>query len=224
MDTEIETSISSLLQQKNYPCIAAVQSFLKKDYIVGNYKNFGDGTHSYELGLALLDFKKKQQSSKSPFMSFWAVFEDEREMDEAEFETRLWRELSFLTSHEEFTASWDPHFSKNPEDKNFCFSLDGSAYYVLGLHPHSSRLARRFPYPALIFNLYDQFRALMNDNNDFAKMVNINRRREELFQGNLNPMVEKYGETWESIQFSGRENPPEWKCPFQFALQRERQQ
>lgn len=223
MDTDIENSISHLLEQKHYPCVAAIQSFLKKDYSIGVYKNFGTGTSSYQLGKALLDFRDQQRRAKSPFLSFWAVFKDTTDLSEEAFEQNLWRELSFLTSHQEFTASWDPHFSQDPKDKNFCFSLDGSAFFVLGLHPRSPRHARRFPYPALVFNLYDQFRALMNSD-EFAKMVATNRRREKLFQGDLNPMVEKYSEDWESIQFSGRNNPPDWQCPFQFGLQREQQQ
>ena len=41
-----------------------------------------------------------------------------------------------------------------------------------------------------------------------------NRKRDLAFQGSVNPMVEKYAEKWESVQFSGKNNPPEWKCPF----------
>lgn len=222
MDTEIENSISLLLQQKHYPCVAAIQSFLKKDYKVGVYEDFGAGIHSYQLGKSLLQFRDQQQQTQSPFMSFWAVYKDRNGLSEELFEENLWKELSFLTSFPEFAGSWDPQFSQNPQDKNFCFSLDGSAFFVVGLHPQSPRLARRFPFPALVFNLYDQFRTLMTTN-EFANMVATNRRREKLYQGDLNPMVEKYGEDWEAIQFSGRNNPPEWQCPFQFGLQRERQ-
>jgi len=218
--SEIEKSMEGLIVQKNYPCVAAIQSFYKKDYRVGLYKNFGQGTHSYELGRDLLRFRDQQKSTQSPFLSFWAVFDNSDDLSEAEFERGLWRELSYMTSYPEFIGSWDPHFSSNPEDKNFCFSLDGTAYYVVGLHPHASRLGRRFPQPTLIFNIYDQFRDLA-DKGQFFNMVKTNRQREKLYQGNLNPMVEAYGETWESIQFSGQNNSSDWKCPFQFGLKSE---
>lgn len=84
---------------------------------------------------------------------------------------------------------------------------------MVGLHPKSSRKARRFTIPALIFNLYDQFEQL-DEETEFYPMVKTNRKRDIAFQGSVNPMVERYAEEWESIQFSGKDNPPEWKCPF----------
>ena len=81
----------------------------------------------------------------------------------------------------------------------------------MGLHPRSSRLSRRFPYPAVVFNLYEQFEAL---GAAYEPMVELIRRRDRRFQGSVNPTVERWADKWESIQFSGRENPPDWKCPF----------
>ncbi len=134
-------------------------------------------------------------------------------MEEVEFERRLWAELSSVVATQKDHSPWDPSFSSDPNDKKFCFSFAGSAFFVVGLHPLSSRKARQFPYPTLVFNLYDQFKALMMEGN-YERMTNVNRKRELQYQGGLNPMVVTYGNEWESIQFSGANNPPHWKCPY----------
>ena len=46
---------------------------------------------------------------------------------------------------------------------NFGFSFAGRGFFVIGLHPASSRLARRFPWPTLVFNAHFQFDRLKAD-------------------------------------------------------------
>lgn len=206
-------AIQNLILSKNYPCIAAVQSFLKDDYQVRTYQNFGAMAHSADLARDLLAFRQAYQQNKTPFLSFFAVFEGESEFSEEEFEARLWQELSGLAAVEGLSKTWDPHFSSNPEDKNFCFSLDGTAFFVVGLHPNSSRKSRRLPQPTLVFNVYEQFRELQKIGK-YDAMVQLNRKRDLAYQGDANPMALAHGDEWESIQFSGRNNSQEWKCPF----------
>jgi FPC/CPF motif-containing protein YcgG len=164
-----------------------------------------------------LAFRDEYNKTKTPYLSFFAVFEGPSEYSEQEFEDRLWKELSYLSSVEGLSKDWDPFFSRNPEDKNFCFSLDGTAFFVVGLHPNSSRKSHRFPKATLIFNVYEQFRELQKTDR-YEPMVKQNRRRDVQFQGTSNPMAEMHGDDWESIQFSGKNNPPEWKCPFHHGL------
>jgi FPC/CPF motif-containing protein YcgG len=213
-DQQVETEFKRFVSQPNYPCIAARVALAKKEYLIRTFSGLGTGRASLELGHALLDFKNRYQNSNQKYLSLIAVFDDPDFRDEEEFEQAMWRELSVMASLPEFDAPWDPNFSSNPEDKNFCFSLGGSAYFVVGLHPGSSRKSRRFFKPALVFNLYEQFEAL-DEETEFYPMVKTNRKRDIAFQGEVNPMVEQHAEKWEAIQFSGKQNPPEWKCPFQ---------
>lgn len=213
--------IQNLVMQPNYPCVGAVSSFLKQDYMTCEYPAFGSGESAPKLYQNLLDFKERQLENKTPFFSFWAVYKNSDVISEVDFEKKLWDELSAVHAYEVQKSTnenrelrWDPQFSSDPNDKKFCFCVDGYAYFVVGMHPQSSRKARQFPYPVIIFNLYAQFEDLFKKNT-FDAMVKLNRDREIKFQGHVNPMVEKYGQEWESIQFSGRENGPEWKCPFQ---------
>lgn len=212
---EIENEIKSLIMQKNYPCIAALKSFHLNDYRVKSYSGMGQYIQRPKLRSELLAYLNRYLETKSTYFTFWAVFDDTAAATEDEFEKNLWSELSALTSEDTKHIDQDLRFSSNPEDKKFCFSLGGKAFFVVGLHPNSSRVSRRFPWPTLVFNVYEQFEQLAHKNL-YKPMIEINRQRDVLFQGDINPMVRQHGDDWESIQFSGKTNPASWKCPFHF--------
>lgn len=213
----IESDIHGLIGKKNYPCVAAIQALHRKELLFDTYENFGTGQSAMKLAERLIAFKKEQLTKDIPYLTYMAIFPQDSSLDEAEFEKNLWNELSAMWEFPDLVGGWDPKFSDNPEDKNFCFSLDGSAFFVVGLHPNSSRLSRRLPYNALVFNLYSQFSALM-EKGTYEPMVQMNRQRDLKFQGSVNPMAEMYNEDWEAIQYSGRENSAEWRCPFSKGL------
>ena len=70
----------------------------------------------------------------------------------------------------------------------------------------------------MVFNTLSQFEQFENDGT-YRDLVDTIRRRDLQFQGSINPMVLVHGDVWESIQYSGRENPDSWKCPFHFMKQ-----
>lgn len=174
-------------------------------------ESFGSGNSASKIAHALTMFRERQKRNGEPFLSFWAVWEDEGSLTEEEHEKRFWEELSHVAALSD--KPWDPLFSPDPSNKRFCFSFDGEAYFVVGLHKDSARMARQFPFPAIVFNLYSQFEDLATKG-AYDAIVKTNRKREMAFQGNLNPMVEKHSEDWEAIQFSGRMNAETWQNPF----------
>jgi hypothetical protein len=210
----VTEEIKALVSQRNYPCVAALRSYHKDDYQVGFYGKLGEGKHWRELRNDLLFFLQEQRRTSSIYLSFWAVFEEE-ELSEADFETLLWKELSFLTSEEDRKSDWPADSIQDPTDPGFRFGLGGAEFFVVGLHSQSSRHARRFSKPALIFNIFSQFDQLVKLG-QYESMVALNRERDQKFQGSVNPMVALHGEIWESIQFSGKINLGTWKCPFSF--------
>ncbi len=217
MDTDtqadIQAALENLVDAKTYVCVPAVRSIQSGDYRIGRYGKMGEvSAISRALYQDLNAFRDWQKSTGSPYSSFFAVFENES-FSEEEFETALWKELSHLCGHDGPNSKWDPSFSSNPEDQNFCPSIGGEAYFVVGLHPGSSRKARQFDYPTIVFNLYDQFEEL-DRRGMYEGVVKANRKREIAAHGSINPMVEKYGDKWEAIQFSGKQNDSQWKCPF----------
>jgi hypothetical protein len=213
---EINSEIRSLILQDNYPCVAAIQSVVRNDYVIGTYGQFGTGTHWHKLRTDLLNFLELQSSTQSRYMSFWAVFTASNETpdNELDFENKFWRELSLLSSEEERAVDWGNINSSDPNDPSFCVSLNGVKLFVVGLHPASSRFARRFSHPAMVFNAFSQFEVF--EEGAYAAMVKVIRQNDVKFQGSINPMVLAHGDAWESIQYSGRENPEFWKCPFHF--------
>ncbi|MEP6959564.1 MAG: guanitoxin biosynthesis heme-dependent pre-guanitoxin N-hydroxylase GntA [Nitrospirota bacterium] len=218
--TNIHDEIRSFILQENYPCVAAIQSVVRNDYLVATYGQFGSGTHWQQLRADLLQYVELQRATQSRYMSFWAVFITPTKTpdNEADFEEHLWRELSLLSSEEERSVDWGKHDSSDPNDHSFCLSLNGDKLFVVGLHPQTSRVARRFSRPAMVFNTLSQFEQFEKDGT-YGTMVNTIRRRDLKFQGSINPMVLAHGDVWESIQYSGRENPDSWKCPFHFIKQ-----
>lgn len=214
---DVHQEIRSFILQKNYPCVAALQSVIRSDYVIGTYGRIGSGTYWHKLRADLINFLAVQKSTQARYLSFWAIFNDSSHTPstETDFEDKFWRELSHLSSEEERAVDWGTGHSPDPNDPSFCLSLHGERLFVVGLHPNSSRLARRFSRPAMVFNAFSQFEAFEQEGT-YASLVRTIRRNDLKFQGSINPMVLAHGDRWESIQFSGRANPDTWKCPFQF--------
>lgn len=209
-----DLAIHALLSQTHYPCVGALSALRQGELRTEEFSGFGTGRSWRSLRRALESFLREQRESGSLYLTFVAGFPGESAGDEEAFEAALWRELSFLSSVEDALADWGGA-ERDPASPQFCLHLSGEKIFVVGLHPASSRLSRQFPFPALVFNLFGQFSALQALGK-YDSMVKVNRARDLKFQGSVNPMAEKHGETWESIQFSGRENPARWKCPFSF--------
>jgi FPC/CPF motif-containing protein YcgG len=149
--------------------------------------------------------------ASNSFYTFIATFPELTYDNEKDFEVFLWKVLQQL--HELDTKPWDSNVSSNPEENSFSMSLCGKAFYIVGLHPESSRIARRAPYPTLVFNLHHQFEALreMGVYNNVRDKI---RARDEELQGNINPMLRDFGAGREVLQYSGRALKDDWKCPF----------
>ena len=216
----LHEEVRSFIFQKNYPCVAAIRSVVRNELIIATYGQFGGGAHWKKLRADLLRYLELQSATQSRYLTFWAIFTTSGHIpdNEADFEGHFWHELSLLSSEEERPIDWDKNDSSDPNDPSFCLSLNGTKLFVVGLHPKSSRLARRFSHPAMVFNTLSQFEQFETDGT-YSGMVNTIRHRDLHFQGSINPMVLTHGDVWESIQYSGRDNPLSWKCPFQFMKQ-----
>ena len=145
--------------------------------------------------------------------TFVAVFSGPRDTDERRFEAMLWAQLQRL--HELDAARGEPwagDVSADPDDPRFSFSLAGHPFFVIGLHPGASRRARRFDWPAMVFNSHRQFERLRADGR-YGKMQAAIRQRDTALQGGINPNLADYGDASEARQYSGREVEPEWRCP-----------
>ena len=107
----------------------------------------------------------------------------------------------------------DPRVAHDPDDPHFAMSFGGEAFFVVGLHPRSSRPARQFEKPAMVFNLHDQFERLRAEGR-YDKMRGTILDRDERLAGSVNPMLAKHGTISAARQYSGRAVSDGWECPF----------
>ena len=111
------------------------------------------------------------------------------------------------------TYDWDPSVSKHLNDNNYSFSIVGRAFYIVGMHPNSSRKARQMPYATLVFNLHSQFEKL-REMGAYNQVRNRIRNRDIKLQGTINPMLKDFGQESEAKQYSGRKVEKNWECPY----------
>lgn len=146
--------------------------------------------------------------------SFVALFDGPVDADERRFEAMLWSQLQHLHDLDARRGNvWAADVSRDPDDPRFSLSLAGHPFFVIGLHPGASRLARRFAWPALVFNSHRQFDRLRADGR-YAKMQAATRERDAQLQGSINPNLADFGTAAETRQYSGRAVEPDWTCPF----------
>lgn len=207
----IKKKFTNFILEQDHPCMMAqtVFSMDKVDFHV--YEDLGSKNTASKILKDLKKYIANYDFESNDFLTFMAVFKGRSAFTEKQFEEVLWKQLDFL--HEIDTEAWDPAVSSDPNHKDFSFSLGGKAFYIVGLHPNSSRIARQSPYPAIAFNLHWQFEKL-REMNTYEKVRDKIRERDTELQGNMNPMLEDFGESSEAKQYSGRKVGNEWKCPF----------
>lgn len=195
----------------DYPCVGAKSALHTGQYRLGNYGKMGDPITTARLAEDLKMYIREALAADSNYMTMVAVFTDEI-FAEIDFERKLWMQLQKLHDADR-DAPWDTTVGHNPEDKDFSFSFHGAAFFIVGLHPHASRRARRFSRAAMVFNLHHQFEQLRAAGS-YEKMKKVIRQREIAYDGSINPMLNDHGEGLEAPQYSGRKVDEHWKCPF----------
>lgn len=150
----------------------------------------------------------------SGYRSFAAIFLGPEATGEEAFERLLWAQLQRLHDLDRARGhGWDPTVSSDPESHAFSFSLCERAFYVIGMHPGASRLARRFSRPVLVFNAHQQFETL-RARGAYGKVRDRVRSNDLALQGSINPMLRDHGTASEARQYSGRQVGEGWACPF----------
>lgn len=195
-----------------FPCVGAKAAVRSGGYRFGYYAAMNDADAEEGLARDLCAFAAEFRYIRAKYRTFIAVFGDEYD-GEPSFETALWSLLQQLHERDRQHCSWDPAASSDPADPSFSFSFAGMAFFVVGLHPRSSRRARRFSRPALAFNAREQFEELRRSGH-FARLQRDVRAREIALQGSLNPNLAEFGEASEAREYSGRAVEADWRCPF----------
>lgn len=212
-EESLAAALAALVGHVDYPCLGA-RSVFRRDavtlLVLDDLTDDGPAGDLVRLTVALRDYVRGVDVD-GDLVSFVACFRGPVRAGEREFEADLWAALQHL--HDTDRTAWSEEVSPDPVDPHFGFSLDGTPLFVVGLHPHASRIARRAPVPTLVFNLHAQFERLRADGR-YDRMRDTIRRRDTTVQGSVNPMVADHGEVSEAFQYAGRAVPPDWTPPF----------
>lgn len=209
---QAEMAFREFVLDPHFPCLGAKAAFNSNSQTLRVFDELASAEATNELAAALPDFTARP----SDYASFIAIFERPRETTEIEFEELLWKQLRLLHAHDGAGLTWAPNVASDPADPHFSFSFGGQALYVIGMHANSSRDARRFPWPTLIFNPHEQFERLRSDGK-WKHMQETIRQRDVQLQGSINPMLSDFGEQSEARQYSGRPVEEDWRAPFKAA-------
>jgi hypothetical protein len=197
-----------------FPCVGARAAINSKRAEFGSFGSLGgdEPEDLQSLCDALMRFSQAYPEPGDVPVTYIAMFDDDVR-DEDDFERRLWRHLQLLNGFDKRDFDWASDVSDDPSSPNFSFSIAGRAFFIVGLHPRSSRISRRAPVPCLAFNFHDQFEQL-RASGKFEKMQRVIRQRDIALQGDGNPVLKSFGEASEARQYSGRAVGSDWQCPF----------
>ncbi len=209
----VHDSFRALALNEQFTCVGAKAAVRQGGYRFGLYLELGSTASCARLAQDLALFVDERTSLETEFTTFVASFVGPTVSDEVGFEQLLWATLQQLHAVDAPHSPWDPRASDNPSDPLFSFSFAGSALFIVGLHAASSRAARRFAWPTLVFNPHDQFDRLRASGR-YARFQQVIRGGEQALQGSINPMLSNFGERSEARQYSGRSVPDDWTCPF----------
>jgi FPC/CPF motif-containing protein YcgG len=203
---------SEHLKSDIFPCIAAKAALVKNHIRCEVFDHMSCAKDDENILQFLYGFIDAYRNSTEMYHSAAVIFKAPVFENEDRFDEALWKRLQALSDLDAMYYAYDKRVSSSPGSSLFSYSLKEEAFYIIGLHPSASRLARQFEYPALIFNPHAQFENL-RELSKYENMKMVVRKRELANTGSVNPMLKDFGEQSEVFQYSGRNYNNDWQCP-----------
>lgn len=198
--------------RETFPCVGAKAAAAHDQLYFVHARDLRSEACDRMIATSLQAFAARAEPD-ALFVSLVVTFPDTGPCTELEFEAALWARLQSIHDIDALSHRWDGSVSDDARSATFSMSVGGKAFYVIGLHPGASRLARRFTCPALIFNLHSQFELLRADGR-YEKLRQAIAERDIAFSGSRNTMLSAHGTSSEARQYSGRQVNDAWTCPF----------
>ena len=211
-DELIIKEYSEYLRQKDFPCVAAKAALSRNHIQCMVASHMACPADDKTILQYLYSFVERYRASEESYHSAAVIFKEPVEINETLFDTLLWQRLNSLASLDKQNYTHDSRVDSDPNSPRYSFSLKEEAFFILGLHPGSSRRSRQFKYPALIFNPHAEFEKLRNSDR-YSRMKEVVRKRDVEFSGSVNPMLADFGEASEVYQYSGIRYNTDWTCP-----------
>lgn len=208
----VDGAFRGFVDAGGFPCVGAKSALARGGYRLSIHGGLAEPRTLPALCRHLTQFvgEADAMTESGKFTTFVAVFRSQVIPSEDVFEKLLWKQLQML--HDACDESWDPAVSSDPDDPHFSFSFGGRAFFIVGMHPNASRVARRFCWPALVFNLHTQFETL-RESGKMPRMQEVIRSRDASLQGDINPNLNDFGDATEARQYSGRPVEASWSPP-----------
>lgn len=211
--TAVADQLRDFIRDRAFPCVGAKSALSRDKLDIMVARSITSAWDDLTITQSLLRFVKQPRDPRD-LVSFAVVFADDTPMDEHSFEKHLWDRIQSISDKDQWLGQpYDGSVSSDPANPHFSLSFGGQAFFVVGLHPGSSRKARRFDRPVMVFNLHDQFERL-REQQRYEKMRETILERDLVFSGSINPMLSRHGHTSEARQYSGRAVGEDWRCPF----------
>lgn len=220
LEEKIHAEFREHVSNPDFPCIGAKASVNGGCYRFGFYEEMNNAETTAVLAHDLWAYVQERPTFNTEYATFIASFAAPVTLDEKSWEESLWAQLQNLHNLDSSHYKWDKSVSSNPEDPDFSFSFAETGFFIVGMHPASSRISRRFGWATLVFNAHSQFQRL-RELNQFDRMRETIRARDLKLQGSLNPNLSDFGTQSEARQYSGRAVEQSWKCPFHTMLNKE---
>ena len=208
----IESTYFAFLNTKAFPCIGAKTALAKQQAVCMVASHMACPKDDSAILQFLYRFVDDYRKSDQIFHSAAIIFEEPVSLTEKVFDELLWQRLQRLSNMDSEKYRYDNRVDPDPESGNFSFSLKEEAFFIIGLHPASSRASRQFSYPTLVFNPHQQFENL-KQSNKYESMKATVRKRDIAYSGSVNPMLNDFGKSSEALQYSGRKYDQPWQCP-----------
>jgi uncharacterized protein len=199
----------AFVSSRTFPCVGAKSALSREHMEFQICDRLGSLESAGSLCDRLADYSARHPDPDIDPVSFVAIFR-QPVTSEVDFHHQLWLQLQRMHDIDVLEYPWAHSVSQDPGAADFSFSIASRAFFVVGLHPQSSRLARRAPNPTLVFNFHEQFEALRRVGR-YDKLQSAIRKRDLSLQGNINPLLARFGEASEAHQYSAY---PQGGCPF----------
>lgn len=190
------------IKKSSFPCIMAKSVATKGNLQTITVNDIETIQNIKSIQEQLYEFIDNYRANPNKLHSFVLTVQN-KIYDFERFEKIFWDFLTKLHEMDKRLFAHDPRVSSDSRNNDFSFSLKEEAFFILLLHPQSPRWSRRFKYPAIVFNPHQQFEKL-RVNGTFTKIRDIIRRKDKLLQGNINPMLDDFGNKSEVFQYTGR--------------------
>lgn len=213
----LEKQLVEFISNREFPCVGAKSALNSRGLYSITARSISSAWNDVAIHQAIVRFGQLFVSDTSKFYSLAILFEHPATLSEKQFEQQLWRRIQSWTDKDVWLGyEHDKEVRADPSHEEFSLSFGGNAFFAVGLHPRSSRKARRFERPAIILNLHKQFENL-RASGKYVELKKAILSRDRKLQGSVNPMLAQFGLASEARQYSGRAVGSTWTCPYKRA-------